>query len=246
MIPEHLYDLAFQYRGTKLWKKLYDSDIFAVRLPDGKIGYCTVMGNLGDYIALGLYVEAKGWQSYRQMASMNELHMAPQDLGELLNLQDCMQCLFENRAEMDPEDVAEVQANARRLGISLRGRNTYPHFLRFRPGYVPWSIDDEVEQGYMASALAAAAEVARRLKKAADKEALGLAPIEEGGQVPLLEPPSEEGGGWRWSTTELAPPPPRGTPHPHLLQRAPGHKDPKGPQERRAGVRGYPPPQRGL
>ena len=38
-IPDSLYDLAFQYKETRLWKKLWDSELFAVKLDDGSIGY---------------------------------------------------------------------------------------------------------------------------------------------------------------------------------------------------------------
>ena len=44
---------AFQYRDTELWKELTDSDVFAFRLSDGETGYCCVMGNAGEHLALG-------------------------------------------------------------------------------------------------------------------------------------------------------------------------------------------------
>ena len=53
MSTEKMFDLAFAYKKSKLWKRLYDSELFAVRLPNGKTGYCSVMGMLGEHNALG-------------------------------------------------------------------------------------------------------------------------------------------------------------------------------------------------
>ena len=44
MYSERLYSLAFAVRKTKLWKTLYDNELFAVSLSNGEIGYCSVMG----------------------------------------------------------------------------------------------------------------------------------------------------------------------------------------------------------
>ena len=62
MASDRMYELAFQYKKTKLWKKLYDSEIFALKLSDGEIGYCCVMGMAGQVNAISLYVGEKGFQ----------------------------------------------------------------------------------------------------------------------------------------------------------------------------------------
>ena len=36
MATERMYEMAFQYKGTKLWQQLYNDELFAVRLSDGK------------------------------------------------------------------------------------------------------------------------------------------------------------------------------------------------------------------
>ncbi len=35
-----VYEAAFGFKKTQLWKKLYDSQLFALRFADGGIGYC--------------------------------------------------------------------------------------------------------------------------------------------------------------------------------------------------------------
>ena len=56
MASDRLYDIALNYKNTKLWKRICDTELFAVRLSDGNIGYCSVMGELGEHIALALYI----------------------------------------------------------------------------------------------------------------------------------------------------------------------------------------------
>lgn len=35
MASDSLYRLAFEYKETKLWNKLRDDEVFAIKLPDG-------------------------------------------------------------------------------------------------------------------------------------------------------------------------------------------------------------------
>ena len=67
---EKMYELAFQYKSTKLWQQLYDDELFAVQLEDGEIGYCSIMGELGDHIALIL--AGVGFYFYKTQETENE------------------------------------------------------------------------------------------------------------------------------------------------------------------------------
>ena len=51
---KELYQLAFEYLDTELWKSLWDNQIFAVKFSDGEIGYCCVMGAAGTFCGLGI------------------------------------------------------------------------------------------------------------------------------------------------------------------------------------------------
>ena len=48
MATERMYELAFRYKKAKLWQRMFDSELFAVKLSDGKIGYCSIMGRMGE------------------------------------------------------------------------------------------------------------------------------------------------------------------------------------------------------
>ncbi|MDE7245689.1 MAG: hypothetical protein K2O18_17190, partial [Oscillospiraceae bacterium] len=152
MISEKLFEAAFLYKKTKLWKSLLDTEIFAVRLPDGEIGYCSVMGFLGEHCALGLYTGDRGCQSFWTAMNGPELP----DLTGFMLSQDCMQCAFEAKDELAKEEAEAVRRYARAHQISLRGRNAFPHFIRFRPNCLPWFLKDKLEQTYLCEALCAA------------------------------------------------------------------------------------------
>lgn len=55
ILNDSMLSVAFRYRETNLWKELTDSDVFAVRLSTGEIGYCCVMGNAAS-IMLSPYI----------------------------------------------------------------------------------------------------------------------------------------------------------------------------------------------
>jgi len=75
---------------------------------------------------------------------------------------DCLQCAFEKKVDMRDQSVRAAQDYAKRHGLKLTG--VYPDFVRYRPYRFPWYMHDAIEQGYMAEALQAAIEVARRIE----------------------------------------------------------------------------------
>lgn len=62
-LKEKLVQSAYQYKATKLRTKLWDEDMFAVKMSDGNIGYITVLGHAGEYNALAMCVGEDGGQS---------------------------------------------------------------------------------------------------------------------------------------------------------------------------------------
>ena len=54
MTSDNLYELAFRYKKTKLWKHLTDTQVFAVKT-DKETLFISVMGGLNEHIALAVY-----------------------------------------------------------------------------------------------------------------------------------------------------------------------------------------------
>jgi hypothetical protein len=156
MPSEKLYDIALRYKSTKLWKQLYDTELFAVGLSNGEIGYCCIMGELGEHIALALYVARDGLDSYRHLfkAGDADTEMAQH---EIMLSQDCLMCSFENKDELAPIEIEEAQRYAQAHGVAYRGKNSFPQFKRYKPAHYPWFLKDEDEQ-LLFEALSAAKE----------------------------------------------------------------------------------------
>lgn len=212
MIPDTLYDLAFQFKRTKLWKKLFDSELFAVRHTDGSIGYCCVMGIMGEHIALAVYPGEVGLDSYRRIGR-DQSQMDSFEIQENALSQDCTMVSFENKAELHPREVQEMNTYCAAHGLTLRGRKAYPQFQRIRPHFLPWYLEDETDQAHLMEAMEAACEVAERLQTAT-AEALGFAegaPFDR--KIPLLE---KKDGAFLWSEIALPDPRPVCYPSPEI------------------------------
>ena len=53
---DKLYELAYKYRKTKLWKKISEDQFFAIKLFDGQIGFINIMGAGNEYNAINLTI----------------------------------------------------------------------------------------------------------------------------------------------------------------------------------------------
>lgn len=193
-IPDDLMEAAFRFRSEKLWKKLYDTDIFAVMLSNGEIGYCCVMGNLGECLALSLYIGEEGLFSLR---FINEIAPQMNSSFAILLEQNCLQLGLDNKSDMMDEMLPPVQAYAKAHGISLKGRKSYPNFMKFQRFCAPWYITAQDDCKYLLEALHAAHEVAQQLE-ATNKVKLGLGDAPE--RIPLLTP---NGSGYKWTLMAL-------------------------------------------
>ena len=209
MIPDKLYDLAFSYKKTKLWKKLYDTQMFAVKLSDGEIGYICVMGIAGEHCALALYVGDKGFESYSRLLFNDSIDHS--DLQEAAINQACLQCSFENSTSLAYDELDEVKDYAVRHDMKLRGRNAYPHFVKYAPECMPWYIENKSEQEQIGEALAAAIELSDLLENKVIDKPEYLAPITR--DIILLEP---ENGRYKVTYTTIPPIPSPRYPEPML------------------------------
>lgn len=163
MTDSILYELAFAFKNTKLWNKMTDGDLFAVRLPDGEIGYCSVMGMAGEHYALALYPGERGIRSYFRLLELDPED--PIDWAELRATQECLMCSFENKDMLSDEEIEEVRAYATSVGKRLRGSNAFPQFTKYRIGRYPWQFETEQDTERMRVALQAAIQVSQLIRE---------------------------------------------------------------------------------
>ncbi len=155
-----LYRAAVSIRELAPWEWMADSDLFAVRNPEtGEVGYCAIMGGLGEVFALAVFLGTGGLDSYRRL---QEGELKPGDFQAITHMH-CLLASFEDQSSLDKGDLAVI----RELGLKFRGRHAWPQFRSYRPGYAPWYVTGP-EARFLAIALEQAVDVAGRVRKGLD------------------------------------------------------------------------------
>ena len=172
---------------------MWDSDLSGVQDPaSGEIGYCCVLGRAGEHFALAVYSGTEGLEGYLQTRSGEVLPSYP----EALHLQKCLMASFEDRSFLQQKDLHVIKA----LGLQFRGRNAWPLFRSYQPGYHPWYVTHE-EALFLTVALHQTIEVAVRFK--ADPELL----TPPGAHQYFVRVPHKVEAGLRWTDEWLEPRP---------------------------------------
>ena len=151
-----LYQAAIRVKEIAPWEWMTETDIFGVQDPEtDEIGFVSIMGMLGEHLALAVYLGAEGLYSFwgfQQIASS-----APPEA--LLGIPH-LQASFEDRGQLSEKDRDVIK----KLGLKFRGRQVWPMFRSYRPGYLPWYLE-AWEARFLTYALEQAEEVVLRFKE---------------------------------------------------------------------------------
>ncbi|MEG0048479.1 MAG: hypothetical protein RR865_04900 [Clostridia bacterium] len=202
-LMDKLYELAFQFKKAKLWYKMNDSQLFAVRHSDGSIGYCCVMGMLGQHRALAVYPGVEGLDSFRILSKNNVFAASIAEQIETPLSQNCVMCSLQNKDALNQRELDEVHDYCSRHGLVLRGPKAHPQFERFRPFHYPWRITEANDQLHLLEAFEACLEVNTKGKLELE-EIYGVidhAPYDH--DIPLLE---KKNGSFEWKSIALPKP----------------------------------------
>ena len=176
MIDHRYLDLGYAFRKSKVWKQLSEEELFAIRIPSndgqGEIGYCCVMGSLGEHMALSVYVGAEGFTTYRKVVDPGP-DFVYGNMDDMLS-QDCIQCSIEQRDQFAPDELDMLREYCSAAGIPFRA--PYPDFQRFRPHCLPWYIVEDDDWTFLETALRVAIRLSEEIK-AHGKSSLGLRPV---------------------------------------------------------------------
>jgi len=190
-----LYQAAMGFKEIEAWSWMYDSDVFGVQDPaTGEVGYCCVLGALGEVFALAVYLGTEGLESYMRVSSGPSSD--PIEAVEMGLLQKCLMASFANREELAKPDREIIK----RLGLKFRGKNAWPLFRSYRPAYHPWYLTAD-EARFLTLALQQAREVCLRFREG---PAL-FDPPREGLWFVRVPEETEKGLSWRDAWLEPAP-----------------------------------------
>ena len=163
-----LYDESRKFKDLAPWTWMWDSDIFGLQDPvTREIGYCCVMGRKKEHYGMAVYLGTEGLENYLQVQS----GLAERDSESAVHSMRCLTVSFEDRHFLDQEDLRMIQI----LGLKFKGKNTWPKFRSYQPGYYPWYLTCE-EVIYLTLCLQHAGEIAMRFKH----DSKLLHPLEDG------------------------------------------------------------------
>ena len=180
-----LYDLAAEVKKLAPWEWMFESQVFGVEEPEsGELGFVSVMGNLGEHLAIAVYPGVKALYAFWDLAMGD----AEERLETIMEVPQT-QLSFEERGLLEREDRAVVKQLS--LGGRFRGAMGWPLFRSYRPGYAPWFIEAD-EARFLACVLEQLLVVAPRIR--AGEDALVMTAE---GQL-LVRTPERRSKEWVW------------------------------------------------
>ncbi len=156
---KRLYDLMAQVKELAPWEWMEEDDIFGIQISGIKeLGFVSVMGTLGEHLAVAVYQGVKGLGGFWQMHSMG-----PKLTPEFALQIPQVQASFEDRELITKEDRDVMK----QLGVKYRGAKAWPQFRSYRPGCFPWFIEKD-EARILTCALEQVLEMAPRFRENPD------------------------------------------------------------------------------
>lgn len=150
--PDNLYAAAFRFRETKLWEKLKKEDVFAVKMFDGEVCYCSVYADEPPTF----FVFDTSYGLYEYLKPHDAGEGTPKEYMEYICLQDHISCAFAGKDLIDPHSAELAKNYAKKNKISMRGKHAYPYMSRDISGHFPFVIVADFERRYLEDALNAA------------------------------------------------------------------------------------------
>jgi len=170
---DKLYKAAFEFKKNKIWNVIHESEIFAVKLSNNRIGYVTITGVANQVIMIAMYIGEEAVQSLLRLLFESSLFYSEYEQREIMITQNCIQCSFENKEYVDDDEAELIKKYAKKFKAKLSGNNSYPVLLKYEPYHVPWKITDENDANDLYEALSAALELYRLVERKG-KESIGL------------------------------------------------------------------------
>lgn len=130
-----LFDTALSFYQLAPWQWMWDDQIHCTVDPvSGEKCYASVMGQMGSYHGLALYLGKKGYKSFLLLQGDDE-GVDPE--GSMYE-QECLIAAFEDPSELDGDELALIQY----IGVDVSGLKLFPSFRSYRRGMMPWALDE--------------------------------------------------------------------------------------------------------
>ena len=130
-----LHEAFREYCQAAPWQFFDDTHLVTVEHPSGEEkGYCVVLGSGGMEYGLAMYRGDEGLAGYLMLMT------GALELGSLesLDATNALSAMLADREELSKAERDTIRG----LGLRYRGRGRWPLFQTFRPGYLPWGLED--------------------------------------------------------------------------------------------------------
>ena len=187
---------ALKFRRETLWNILDDGLIYAVKLPDGDIGYYCVMGMYSEHFALGAY-RGDDFSTYLMM-----IYASKQDFKRQIEAAvdyNFVKCEFVNAD--DPELTSGMKKMIKEVAANGNVKMTRPHgwplLNSMKDGIMRFDIKDQKDLDLINYGLTAGIEISKIIKERGlkntgfDEEKDYVSP-EGGDEIPLLVPVGDD------------------------------------------------------
>ena len=159
---DQLYELAYEYRKTKLWKKISEDQIFAIRLNDGQIGFINIMGAGNEFNAINLTIGEDNLLNFKKVIESN-MDYSNYDYFVSTLLLENHQLIFGNKDDLNPGEVKEVRKFKKDHGIKISGSLTFPYFRKSEKFSPLIQFDNEKDYSYIKQAISASIDLSKIL-----------------------------------------------------------------------------------
>lgn len=148
IISDDLLEAAIDFRKKAAQRKSYFSQPFALKLSNGKTGYC-VYNTDADAPTVYLFVGETGWKMFsRYYQSGNE----GCDEADFPDDSDALCCNYVGSDGMTDEEYEYIRNRTAGLGYSIR---KFPFFTYRKALHVPWELETENQVVLMTEAMKA-------------------------------------------------------------------------------------------
>ncbi len=188
-----LYQAAIHVKELAPWEWMEEADLFGVQNPEtDELGFVSIMGMLGEHYAVALYLGPEGLYGFWDLENAGPF-MPAEQLFEIPQLQ----ASFEDRDVLHKQDRAIIKE----LGLKFRGRQAWPLFRSYHPGFFPWFLN-AAETRFLTYALEQTLDVAPRFRQ----DPSLLEPSNDDHY--LVRVPRQKGGNLTWEDRSMRVPPP--------------------------------------
>ncbi len=192
---EKLFKAIIKVKDIAPWVWMCEDDLFAVQNPEtDEVGFVSVMGSIGEHYAISVYLGERGLYGFW------DLQQSAPDISHQMFFEiPQLQASFEDRDILHPRDRDLIQ----KLVLKFRGRQSWPMFRSYRPGFFPWYLESD-EARFLQYVLEQTVDVSLRFKK--DRSLLRLGDDEHYFmRVPIKK---EDKLFWQDSILKISPPEP--------------------------------------